>query len=161
MLPVPKLGLSWESNSWRPRWSWLLNRQISQKGIMKNTLLSSLLTAGLLFCAAGIAKAQNTVTPQQGTASYASLQNYAAEAAAEQTSSNVRSLAGCLTKGSTVNEYTLRGEGLKLWQLTSDSVYLAGYVDKTIRVTVVNSPDRDGIYYVTKLSAVIMSNCVR
>lgn len=140
----------------------LLDRQMDKEEIVKNTFVLSLLAAGLLFCAAGIANAQNVTTPQQSATSYASLQHdYEAEAPAEQTSSNVRTLAGCLTKGSTVNEYTLRGEGLTWWQLTSDSVYLAGYVDKIIRVTVVNSPDRYGIYYVTQVSAVIGTDCVR
>ncbi len=41
---------------------------------MKNTLLSSLLAAGMLFGAAGIAEGQNTA-PQQSDGTYASLQD--------------------------------------------------------------------------------------
>ena len=48
-----------------------LDRQVKQEKIMKNTFLSLLVAAGLLFCAAGLAKAQNTVTPQPRAASYA------------------------------------------------------------------------------------------
>lgn len=129
---------------------------------MKNTFLSLLLAAGVLFCAAGIAKAQNTVTPLQSATSYALLQNeYDAEVTAEQASSNVRILSGCLDEGATANEYTLYGEFPNSWELRSDSVYLVSYVGETIRITVLKKPSSDGTYLVTDVSSVIMATCVR
>ena len=128
---------------------------LNQRRNMKNGFLSSLLTAGLLLCTAGAAKAQDTLAPSHSGSSYASSRSDYNDA------SNVRTLAGCLEKGSSANEYSLRGEGLKSWQLTSDSVYLAGYLDDTIRVTVLSRPESDGTYVVTAVTAVVMTSCVR
>jgi hypothetical protein len=113
----------------------------------------------LLFSATGIADAQNTVTPQQNATSNAAFQN--AEATAEPANSDVRILAGCLEKGPGANVYTLHGESPNLWLLRSEGVYLAAYVDETVRITVVKKPDSDGVYFVTDVLSVTITSCIR
>ena len=118
---------------------------------MKDAFLLCLFATGLLFCAADVAKAQKSAP------NYAP---YNPEVTAEQASSKTRVLAGCLMKGAAANAYTLHGEGLNSWALTSDSVDLSDYVDQKVRVTVLNKPASDGTYLVTDVSWT-MATCMR
>ncbi len=82
-------------------------------------------------------------------------------AAADQTGANVRVLEGCLVKGPAADEYTLQTEGPNSWELRSDNLYLAAYVDETVRLTVLNKPADDGTYVVTDVSSVILTSCTQ
>ncbi len=124
---------------------------------MKTAFFLCLFATGLLFCAADIAKAQDTAKSQQSASNYAP---YNPGVTAEQASSQTRVLAGCLMKGAAANAYTLHGEGLNSWALTSDSVDLSEYVDQKVRVTILNKPASDGSYFVTDVSWT-MATCMR
>ncbi len=130
---------------------------------MKNTLLLSIVAAGMMMlCAAGIGNAQNTVTPRQRAASYASLQNdYNGEVTAEQVSSNPTVLVGCLDRGPGANEYTLYGEFPNIWEVKSDSIALEAYVGQTIRVIALKRSAGDRIYLVTDVPLVVMTTCMQ
>lgn len=114
---------------------------------MKKTFALSLLAASLVAAIAIAGYAQNTTTTPKDV-----------PATTDQRSLNPTVLAGCLRRGSAAYEYTLYGPRLQWWKLKSDSVNLGLFIDSEVRVTVVNSPDDDGILTVTDL-AVVMGSC--
>lgn len=115
---------------------------------MKKTFALWLLAASLVAAVAKAGYAQNTTTTPKG---------YSFPSTADQRS-NPTVLAGCLRTGSGAYEYTLYGPRLQRWELKSDSVNLGLFVDSEVRVTVVNSPDDNGILTMTDL-AVVMNSC--
>ena len=116
---------------------------------MKKTFALRLLAASLVANIATAGYTQNTTTTTHG---------YSVAATADQRFLNPTVLAGCLRRGPGAYEYTLYGPKLQWWELKSDSVNLGLFVDSEVRVTVVKSPDDNGILTVTDL-AVVMSSC--
>ena len=116
---------------------------------MKKTFALWLLAANLVAGVATAGYAQNTTTTPNV---------YSVQATADQRFFNPTVLAGCLRTGSGPDEYTLYGPRLQWWELKSDSVNLDLFVNKEVRVTVVKSPEDDGILTVINLTEV-MSTC--
>jgi hypothetical protein len=119
---------------------------------MKKKFALRLLAASLVANIATAGYAQNTTTTTTTT------HGYSVPATPDQRFLNPTVLAGCLRTGPGADEYTLYGPRLQWWELKSDSVNLDLFVDLEVRVTVVKSPDNNGILTVTDL-AVVMGSC--
>jgi hypothetical protein len=117
-------------------------------GIMKKVFLAGLLAAGLLVGASKPGNAQNTPGFRSDNNS---------PSTADQGSSQVVVLAGCLERGPGAGEYSLFGQGLHWWQLKSDSVNLALFLNLEVEVSALKSPSDDGTFTVTDLTLVSTS----
>ncbi len=103
-----------------------------------------LLAAGLIVTSAQIGHAQNTNTAQS--------ENTVAATADQGAKAVV--LPGCLEQGSGADEYALFGPSVQWWELKSDSVDLAFFLNEEIKVNAVRSPSGDGTLVVTDLTLV-------
>ena len=98
---------------------------------MKHLYEVLVLAIALIMNASGLAAAQEISRGQQ----------YPNQLSTEPgTEAKILVLTGCLERGSTVGEYSLR-MGANLWELSSSSVNLRGHLDQMVVVTVVS---RDG-----------------
>ena len=144
-------------------------------------LLALSLAVALPVSAAGIATAQDTTNSQQSTPATTQSDSSAPAtpdpgnaatnpeittnstgetSTAGQGDSNVIKLSGCLRRGSSADEYSLRGQTANSWELKSSSVDLSTHLEQVVEVTAVKSPDNDGTLIVTGLK-MISNSCTR
>lgn len=115
---------------------------------MKKIFSTGLLAVGLLVSTANFGNAQDMTAVQSDNNAFTTT---------DQVSSKV-ALAGCLERGSGAGEYRLFGPTLHSWELKSDSVDLALYLNEEVKVSAVKSPSDDGTLTVTELT-LVSSSC--
>lgn len=67
-------------------------------------------------------------------------------------------LYGCLERGSGAEEYSLKGQGANWWELKSTSIDLGAYLDQTVMIAALPTPNPDGTLNVTAL-AMVQNSC--
>ena len=67
-------------------------------------------------------------------------------------------LFGCLERGSGANEYSLMGQGANWWELKSTSIDLGAYLDQTVMIAALPTPNPDGTLNVAAL-AMVQNSC--
>lgn len=96
---------------------------------MKHLFLKTLLAAGLLIGGLSVAQAQN-LWGQERTSPESN-----------GSSTNGKTVSGCLDRGAGANEYSIRAAGASSRELKSDSVNLGGFLQKTVVIVGLESDD--------------------